>query len=190
MNWLHHQCLTEKSHSNVSQNAWNHVSQSFKNSNFLGNGPPSKIVLLCISQHLPCKYTSIHPPSLFSHLFYFIVTTLITSIKVPPDWSTQKELSHLGFLSTPASKRLPQKTDSKECYDLQYLYLCHMYVSLTLFIVWFIENLVQYLPERNESLDKNTIYALKRRSVLPNRASCLLATRLETISKVIFIFCS
>ena len=36
-----------------------------------------------------------------------------------------------------------------------------MYVSLTLFIVWFIENLVQYLPERNESLDKNTIYALK-----------------------------
>ena len=122
---------------------------------------PSKIVLLCNSLHLPCKYTSIHPPSLFSHPFYFIVTTLITSIKVPPDWSTQKELSHLGFLSTPASKRLPQKTDSKECYDLQYLYLCHMYVSLTLFIVWFIENLVQYLPERNESLDKNTIYALK-----------------------------
>ena len=65
-----------------------------------------------------------------------------------------------------------------------------MYVSLTLFIVWFIENLVQYLPERNESLDKNTIYALKRRSVIPNRASCLLATRLETISKVMFIFCS
>lgn len=153
-------------------------------------GPPSKILLLCNSLHLPCKYTSIHPPSLFSHLFYFIVTTLITSIKVPPDWSTQNELSHLGFLSTPASKRLPQKTDSKECYDLQYLYLCHMYVSLTLFIVWFIENLVQYLPERNESLDKNTIYALKRRSVIPNRASCLLATRLETISKVMFIFCS
>lgn len=31
---------------------------------------------------------------------------------------------------------------------------------------------------------------IKRRSVIPNRASCLLATRLETISKVIFIICS
>ena len=126
-------------------------------------GPPSKIVLLCNSLHLPCKYTYylLHPSSLFSHLFYFIMATLITSTKVPPNWSTQKESSHLGFLSTPASKRLPQKTDSKECYDLQYLYLCHMYVSLTLFIVWFTENLVQYLPERNESLDKNTICALK-----------------------------
>lgn len=37
----------------------------------------------------------------------------------------------------------------------------NIFIYATLFIVWFIENLVQYLPERNESLDKNTIYALK-----------------------------
>ena len=41
------------------------------------------------------------------------------------------------------------------------IFICATYVSLTLFIVWFTENLVQYLPERKESLDKNTIYALK-----------------------------
>lgn len=168
----------------MSQNAWNHVSQSFKNSNFLGNGPPSKIVLLCNSQHLPCKYTSIHPPSLFSHLFYFIVTTLITSIKVPPDWSTQKELSHLGFLSTPASKRLPQKTDSKECYDLQYLYLCHTIYSM-------VYRKSGSVSSRKEWKFRQEHYiCIKRRSVIPNRASCLLATRLKTISKVMFIFCS
>ena len=109
------------------------------------------------SLHLPCKYTSIHRSSLFSHLFLFYndnpnnfyqgPTQLVYTERIKSSWLPK----HTSL----------KKTDSKECYDLQYLYLCHMYVSLTLFIVWFTENLVQYLPERNESLDKNTIYTLK-----------------------------
>ena len=146
---------------------------------------PSKIVLLCNSLHLPCKYTSIHPSSLFSHLFYFIMTTLITSTKVPPNWSTQKELSHLGFLSTPASKdwlkRMLWFTIS--------LSVPHICISHTIYSMFYRKS--GSVSSRKERKFRQEHYiCIKRRSVIPNRASCLLATRLETISKIIFIICS
>lgn len=139
---------------------------------------PSKIVLLCNSLHLPCKYTSVHQSSLFSHLFYFIITTLISSTKVPLNWSTQKELSHLGFLSTPASKDWLKR-------------MLWFTISLSMPHYSMVYRKSGSASSREEWKFRQEHYiCIKRRSVIPNRASCLLATRLETISKVIFIICS
>ena len=110
--------------------------------------------------------------------FYFIMTTLITSTKVPPNWSTQKELSHLGFLSTPASKdwlkRMLWFTIS--------LSVPHICISHTIYSTVYRKS--GSVSSRKERKFRQEHYiCIKRRSVIPNRASCLLATRLEQFQR-------
>ena len=58
------------------------------------------------------------------------------------------------------SSWLPKHTSLKRLTQKNAM-IYNIFIYATLFIVWFTENLVQHLPERNESLDKSTIYALK-----------------------------
>ena len=88
---------------------------------------------------------SVHSSILFYNdnlnIFYQGPTQLVYTERIKSSWLPK----HTSL------KRLTQKNAM----------IYNIFIYATLFIVWFTENLVQHLPERNESLDKSTIYALK-----------------------------